>query len=637
MGVNQLPSLLRSSNDLKNTLKELAGKTIGVDVSVGLHKLFARSEFIRDFHLMPPISLKFHVARFFSELNDIFLAARVTPIFYLDGAYHPNKAAENDRRRKRIDSNRDKFLDLQRNGDPMDIPEILECMKASCYLREDVVFSLRDWCQRNRVTLIGAPFEADPQVVYEEITHKTNASLTTDSDLFILGSEVMVDNLVYSKLGRCNIIRRAEALKSPMLGGGNWDMAAFAAFLGCDFIKRPLGQGLQTVSRDIMPAWMDGDESKKAAILQNIASTRQWSLGEPAEDYPVKFGTARNMYVYPPVFRQTDSLSEPVSLSPLHDLPVDRSFTDLIGFDPQTVLKAVIREADLGEHLSPDIMRDMYELKIWSRTGRDVADIPMQIDATTDKTLPYGAVLDFIACPAQMHSDKTLQKWLTLRRLKFFSSPDQDKASVRSALVNMVKRVHAMGPKGPPVAEDVQIGDGQYVIWDVLKSDNKVEWMGAVENSGMELLSMLRDHIVKIDDTVIDETFGVGKPGIRQRAQRCVAGGHINLSTMKFTRVKQKVRGTGVILLTVQITPSVKASLYWTSLVFDEQSGNLLTTPFSGCDCPVGNLFCSHMLGLMLLIMMLQSNKLNINELLRYLPPPVMSLQNLPVYAAFVY
>jgi hypothetical protein len=118
MGVKDLPALLRNSNVLQNYLKELEGQVLGVDISVAIHRLFRRLDFAQDFHILPSISLHFHVESFFNDLLQVFRKAKVEPVFYLDGAYHPNKAAIDAGRKKQVDENTAKFREFHLRGDP---------------------------------------------------------------------------------------------------------------------------------------------------------------------------------------------------------------------------------------------------------------------------------------------------------------------------------------------------------------------------------------------------------------------------------------------------------------------------------------------------------------------------------------
>jgi hypothetical protein len=108
MGIQDLSPLL-TPNKCTNKLSELKGQIFGVDLLVFLHRLYNKSEFAIDFHQDPPIDLQPHINILLNSLKSCFVDAGVRPIFYIDGALHPNKAKVNDERDALIASNLHKF------------------------------------------------------------------------------------------------------------------------------------------------------------------------------------------------------------------------------------------------------------------------------------------------------------------------------------------------------------------------------------------------------------------------------------------------------------------------------------------------------------------------------------------------
>ena len=112
-------------------------------------------------------------------------------------------------------------------------------MSKACYVREDLVYNLEKWCDIYQVAIVGAPFECDSQLVGDELSQQggISASMTIDSDFFVLGSKIMI-NYFDIKSGRCNIIRRDETFKAkPDLrydDGEPYDMPIYASLVGCD-------------------------------------------------------------------------------------------------------------------------------------------------------------------------------------------------------------------------------------------------------------------------------------------------------------------------------------------------------------------------------------------------------------------
>ena len=168
-------------------------------------------------------------------VKSVYDKVDVTLILYADGCANPAKAAEDAERSQHRETKRARFRALYRpeEGDPnpSDKEEITQPMKESCYTRQDVLFNVKTWCIKSKVRLIGAPFETDPHEVADEVVHGVTAeSSTVDSNFFILGSRILIDNLSHlNDSGKGNIVRRDEKLQDTALGsGGGWDIIALA-------------------------------------------------------------------------------------------------------------------------------------------------------------------------------------------------------------------------------------------------------------------------------------------------------------------------------------------------------------------------------------------------------------------------
>ncbi len=78
--------------------------------------------------------------------------------------------------------------------------------------------------------------------------------------------------------------------------------------------------------------------------------------------------------------------------------------------------------------------------------------------------------------------------------------------------------------------------------------------------------------------------------------------------------------------------------IYWTTVVFDANTKEFCQCPYSCCDCPAGQMFCSHMLAVVLLLGIIQTNKDDsFEEFYKTLPKPILDLQSLPVKMTFIY
>ena len=629
-GIRDLSRHLRDSKKLTNLLSELHGKECGEDLSVILHQMYRKQDFAWLFHAVPPVDMYIIVATQLDMVKGVYDKAGVTLVLYADGCPHPGKAEEEANRSHKRQENLTKFrakqCPVEGDPDPSDKEDITQMMKGSCFTREDILYNVLTWCKNNEVRLIGAPFETDPQEVADEIYHGiTQASSTTDSDFFALGSKTLVDNLSHSNVsGKCNIILRDVVLQKEELGSGSWDIVALACFLGNDFLDRPYGQGEKYVMSTLMPAWTEAgsDLNAQNELLTTISTTRKWKSTDTAScsDYPQKFWRAYNLFKYAPTF-VVNATTGDVSLEPMQTYPGNKDeWHNAIGYDPLQVLKEVH-----GKDVTQEDLRKMHSMEIWAKTGKPLKAIAKPVVGGVE--VPHGAVLDFEMVPPEMQPPTLLSTWLQCRRLK--------PPATEELMIELVKKTLSLGSNAPPIVEPAaQIGDGQYVIWSVVKTkdDQPVQWI-----TGDEMFSLLRARFFGVTDDSIDSIFGIHRNGIRHRAELCCCGGHIDMGTMKCASVRKLSNNDDVFLLTASVTPTVKTPQYWTTIMV-QSDGNYLPCPFSGCDCPAGQLFCSHMLGLLMYVMLIQEHSsISYDDMVQILPPPVMSLQTLPVAFDFIY
>jgi hypothetical protein len=134
-------------------------------------------------------------------------------------------------------------------------------MSKACFVREDLIFDLKRWCDTNGISIIGSPFKCDFQLVGDELLQQggITVSMTIDSDFFALGSRIILDCLDI-RTGCCNIIRSYKYFESKAgailcnSDGTSFDMAVCASFVGCDFIAHQYLQSEACVIKTLMPA-----------------------------------------------------------------------------------------------------------------------------------------------------------------------------------------------------------------------------------------------------------------------------------------------------------------------------------------------------------------------------------------------
>ena len=144
---------------------------------------------------------------------------------------------------------------------------------------------------------------------------------------------------------------------------------------------------------------------------------------------------------------------------------------------------------------------------------------------------------------------------------------------------------------------------------------------------------MIRQFRTRFNEIFIKQYFGEGRNGVRERAWGRINGGHFDIKTMRSAVCKCRTT-TGidpVRIFSIKCTPSMKKDAYTIYLVFRMLDDTFLPAPASKCNCPVGRMFCSHMLAFIVLLGMMQS--LRETETLVWfesrMPEPVKSLHSL--------
>lgn len=87
------------------------------------------------------------------------------------------------------------------------------------------------WCQSAGVESIRSPFEADHPLDACERAGITSGSICDDSDLFIIGSKVVLQ-MVNLATGECNIVRREVIIEKLFRSLSHDDIIAFGIFWG---------------------------------------------------------------------------------------------------------------------------------------------------------------------------------------------------------------------------------------------------------------------------------------------------------------------------------------------------------------------------------------------------------------------
>ena len=119
-------------------------------------------------------------------------------------------AAERDLAQSQLE----KFLrTIRHNDDNTDTKKAFQLMKRAVRVNKKIIVTAVDVFIENGVEVFGAPYESDFQLVYWEMIGFTDGTYTVDSDIFAMGSNLVVDLLNFnSARGNCKLLIRDEVL-----------------------------------------------------------------------------------------------------------------------------------------------------------------------------------------------------------------------------------------------------------------------------------------------------------------------------------------------------------------------------------------------------------------------------------------
>ena len=643
MGVKDLTQLAQATDEPTETLEAFDGMTFGIDISQLAHKVLCGKAGADQYHGKPPVPIKALKDRIDDEVAK-FEAYNIKLVAYFDGVDHPRKFVRKNREKEAATAQR-QIEKYWRDGHIADWNELNKLKRRAGRVPAHMLADIRDYLwDKHGIESVGAPFEAEWQMAADEKLGIIGGLYCTDSDTQPLECEIVVNKLKWvveelkdadgqvvskKKVPRCSVLRRLEVrqriqdkmadITSPMSTDA---LLAFCCFLGCDYIPRVVGNG-KTSAAKLTNRWLAASPGPaRLAILQEMNSTRDrkkmWTAGRGGvvRGFEKEFELARNLYKHCPAFRWHGNR---IKIEPLNPLPAQARWGEVSGFEP----------LDLFNRNGVS-MKDAYDMRGSCRHSLAMLEPlpkpPHPHDST--KVVEHGAVRDFDAVPPALTPDSQLLEWLWWRNVPMI------KSSTHADLVSAVQKIlDQEEATGTPRA--IRSGDApthtRWVSWEQLKSPDSggLSWSGA-----KSVLEFYRDGST-VDSTYIDETFGEGRNGVRRRAYLRYLSGHYDVSSWRVAKAKLIDTGENVMVVEMTCTPSMKSEGYCVRLVYSE-TGELLQNP-SQCACPDGAFFCSHMLGVLLIVRTAQQqSSWSVEDLVGSMAEPIKTIQSIPIAVSFV-
>ena len=200
MGIN---SLLKHLGPISETitLKKLAGKTLAVDGYSWLHK----SIFTCPEELCTNKPATAYIT-YFQQRYEKLKKHNIHLYMVFDGYPLGAKMNTNIGRREERENNKVLADQYRLKGD---ITKAREHYSRACPVTAHMAKSWINFCIKNKIPYIVAPFEADSQMVYLEKIGLVDGIISEDSDLLIFGCENLVTKLDIT-MGTCVLIQRKQ-------------------------------------------------------------------------------------------------------------------------------------------------------------------------------------------------------------------------------------------------------------------------------------------------------------------------------------------------------------------------------------------------------------------------------------------
>ncbi|XP_059611261.1 exonuclease 1 [Phlebotomus argentipes] len=303
MGITGLiPFLEKSSRPLN--LQEIRGTTVAVDTYCLLHKgAYACAD-----KLVRGEDTNIHI-QYCLKYVKMLLKYRIKPIMVFDGRHLPAKAITEQRRRESRKQARSLAGKLLREGK---IEEARSQLRRCVDITHSMALEVMRECRKINVDAIVAPYEADAQLAFFNLSGIADYIITEDSDLLLFGC-----SRILFKLDLAGNALFIDASKLHVSMGCRLEKYTFDRFRnmcilsGCDYLDSLPGIGLAKACKFFLMT----EETDLRRALPRVPAYLKLKNLTVAPEYIEQFlqavATFKFMWVFDPSTRRMVRLMEP--------------------------------------------------------------------------------------------------------------------------------------------------------------------------------------------------------------------------------------------------------------------------------------------------------------------------------------
>ena len=481
-----------------------------------------------------------------------------------------------------------------------------------------IVHCVKTWLGRRpnlegKVILFGAPFEAEAQCVYLERCNIVDGILSSDSDIVFHGAERMYSG--YNTLGRGpkNELKAYIREQHPCLK--NWtpvQRAAFATFVGCDYIKQlhraGWAKGVQFVNE-----WTSASEKWPKAKNPKTKYLQKIGPEHGRDAYNTEFEQCIQHFLSYPIWRLTFDASDKVS--------VRQAFWN----NQYSIELSLARDSDSGSsieeifpRLSAQSLSDLRDpvkqlqfarMETWAR-GDKLEDIPLPTNSDGVE-IPYAAVIRWQeGWRVEQLRSQDLRHYLLCHGIAVSQNHPVSAAELNAltpiAQETFAKCVHEL------VEDLVARRHHDPVPATTLCYDISQPWVWNTEvpilhlsHDTFAVLEVVERLTLPTDDALFD-VYGV-RNEVSKRALRLLKAANSFVDRLEVLEAKPTTADSSdLLLLQMPVLASMKNMTYHVLLAFEKEGGKWKNSPYSICSCPSGCNCCSHQIQMLGVLRMLQ-------------------------------
>jgi len=624
-------------------LSNYAGQRIAIDLSIIINKSLRTDIDRLSATCNPTYKCKDLLQNIIVE-HEVLTKTGILPVYVYDGMSPEEKKKEKERRRALLEKAGDKYIELRQQAidninavEPIQfsaeqLKEATESRMKSGKPTPNDQTNILQWMKKQGLECYGSLLEADQQMVALEQDGIVDGIMSEDGDTIANGGKV-----VYCKLSRkggyltCKVFKRDDFMKDcntynsklctyPEL------MVDVALLLGNDYMSRIRNNGPVMV----LGKYANNEAAEESRRRGNTRGRRQEdglidrlanaddkvtfinTLGNNGkraltEQQRTQYWEARKYMLHAPVIRKNRDTNE-LYIGPLNDLPAGDG-TDWIAYLGSSCGLELVMSDD-------NLLNDIYNCNILPLTRKpfDCYDGPHNEDGTNAE---WFQVLDFNKDPIPIQPTLCLVNWCRARGVDVHPTRSS-REYIEQCTRNFIRVNKPLSDD--PLTPITGAHDGYRLIKNRIARNDRDTW----NNNFVEQMHNIKTMNDKVLKHYLDSGNRADRPSLHERVKRLVESGSYSIKSISCRNVEsidEDTNGSKCILFRFDCLSSRTKVIHQVYAVFEDKKDGEYMIKLSSCSCKKGQYFCSHLIGFLHIIGIVQTHKINSEKELERLYP----------------